>query len=71
MTPMQKSIVEKAKQDHGQPDKIMVSDGNSWMRSGVVVRMDWCAQKRHLFILPDGSRMTFAAVEIGGVPVED
>lgn len=54
MNQKQRSIVRQLIAEYGVPDKILVSDG--WDN---IVRLDWCGQKRHLFIDKDGVRVVW------------
>lgn len=54
ITPKQKTGIQLMINTYGQPDKLLISYG--WDNT---VRMDWCNDKRHLFIDEDGNRIAW------------
>lgn len=59
MTPTQRDIVQQLIQQYGTPDTISTNDGGIFMRAGEIVRLTWWSQKRSLFILPNGNRLSW------------
>lgn len=72
MTPRQRTVLTDLKAQYGEPDAVFHAP-NPWpLRKDAthrIVRVVWWEQKRELFILPDGERWNWTALEVKGTPV--
>lgn len=60
LTPQQRKVVSQLRSQYGEPDKMLICLVEGTGHG--ILRLDWCAQKRHLFIKPDGLRLYWYTV---------
>lgn len=63
VTVRQRAAMRDLIASYGTPDKILVAyiEDDQGIDGAYILRLDWCAQKRHLFIDGKGGRITWEA----------
>ena len=59
LTRRQRDTLAQLRVEYGEPTKIVMSGKPLGI---TILRVDWCRQERHLFVMPSGARLMWMSI---------